>query len=72
MILIDYHWIQKVAIWMIAISIALLIMVLLGNELRNGAVRTFMNGSIQPSELAKLVTVLYLSVWLSNKKGDSS
>ncbi|HKZ43492.1 MAG TPA: putative peptidoglycan glycosyltransferase FtsW [Anaerolineales bacterium] len=68
MVLIDYHWIQKLAIWMIAISIAGLVAVLLGNELRNGAVRTFMNGSIQPSEFAKLVTILYLSVWLSNKK----
>ena len=68
LILIDYHLIQKAAIWMIAISIIGLVAVLLGNELRNGAVRTFMNGSIQPSEFAKLVTILYLSVWLSNKK----
>ncbi|HEX7974824.1 MAG TPA: FtsW/RodA/SpoVE family cell cycle protein, partial [Anaerolineales bacterium] len=45
-----------------------LILVLIVNEVRNGAVRTFLNGSIQPSELANIVTIIYLSVWLFSKR----
>ena len=50
------------------ITIALLIVVLINNEVRNNAVRTLLNGSIQPSELAKLATIIYLSVWLYSKR----
>ena len=31
------------------------------------AQRSFFNGSVQPSELAKFVTILYLAVWLNSK-----
>jgi cell division protein FtsW len=41
--------------------------VLFIDDVRNGAVRTIFNGSIQPSELAKLMIVIYLSVWLFSK-----
>jgi cell division protein FtsW len=44
--------------------------VLFAGEQRNGAVRSFFDGSIQPSELAKIVVVLYLSVWLYAKRED--
>jgi cell division protein FtsW len=46
----------------------MLIIVLIGNEVRHGAVRTLLQGSIQPSELAKLITVIYLAVWLYAKR----
>jgi cell division protein FtsW len=32
--------------------------------------RSILNGSVQPSELAKLVSVIYLSVWLYSKRKD--
>ncbi|MBI4772299.1 MAG: cell division protein FtsW, partial [Chloroflexi bacterium] len=32
-----------------------------------GAQRSFFNGSVQPSELAKFVTIIYLAVWLDSK-----
>jgi cell division protein FtsW len=49
-------------------TIGLLITVLFINELRLGASRTLYEGSYQPSELAKLVAVIYLSVWLYAKR----
>lgn len=64
---LDYHYFEKLAVPMIAISIISLIGVLVGNEIKNGAVRTFLNGSIQPSEFAKIAAIIYLSVWLYKK-----
>jgi cell division protein FtsW len=64
----DYHnWRRLIVPAMIA-TIVLLIAVLLMNEIRFGAKRTFFEGSIQPSELAKLVTIIYLAVWLYAKR----
>lgn len=68
LIFLDYHIWKKLAVPMIVITIVSLIFVFINNDLKNGAVRTFMNGSIQPSEFAKLATIIYLSVWLSIKK----
>ena len=64
----DYHLWRKLAVPLIAVTIIGLILVFVSNDLKNGAVRTFMNGSIQPSEFAKVATIIYLSVWLSIKK----
>jgi len=66
--MIDYHYYQKIAVPLIFFTIGSLIVVLVGNEVLLGAVRTFRNGSIQPSEFAKLATIIYLSVWLYRKK----
>lgn len=64
----DYHrWRRMVLLAMLGV-IALLVTVLIVNEIRLGASRTLLNGSYQPSELAKLVTVIYLSVWLYAKR----
>jgi cell division protein FtsW len=65
---IDYHIWQKIAVWLMAATLVLLIAVLINNDVRNNAVRTFFGGSVQPSELAKLATVIYLSVWLYSKR----
>ena len=51
-----------------AVTMILLVVVLLTNEIRFGAKRSIFDGSVQPSELAKLVAILYLSVWLYAKK----
>ena len=32
-----------------------------------GARRTFLNGSVQPSEIAKLAVVIYVSTWVASK-----
>jgi cell division protein FtsW len=64
----DYHhWRKLVVVAMLGI-IGLLITVLFINEIRLGASRTLYDGSYQPSEVAKLVTVIYLSVWLYAKR----
>jgi cell division protein FtsW len=66
--LMNYHFLKKLAVPAIAFTIVMLVVVLFINEVRNGAVRTLLEGSIQPSELAKLVTVIYLAVWLYAKR----
>ena len=65
---IDYHQWQRIALPLMGLTIAMLIAVLLIKDVRNGAVRTLFGGSIQPSEMAKLATILYLSVWLYSKR----
>lgn len=46
--------------------LALLGVVFFGSE-RFGATRTFLNGSVQPSEPAKIVIIIYVSAWLTSK-----
>jgi cell division protein FtsW len=65
---IDYHLWQRYALPLMVATIILLITVLLIKDVRNGAVRTLFGGSIQPSEMAKLAMVIYLSVWLYSKR----
>jgi cell division protein FtsW len=67
---VDYHIFKdsRILLTIMGLTVALLIIVLFIREVRLGAVRTLFQGSIQPSELAKMVTVLYLSVWLYTKR----
>jgi cell division protein FtsW len=64
----DYHHWRKLVVPVMAVTIILLITVLLMNGIRFGAKRAILGGSVQPSELAKLVSILYLSVWLYAKR----
>lgn len=66
--LFDYHNWRKVVVPAMLSTIGLLITVLFINEIRLGASRTLYEGSYQPSEIAKLVAVIYLSVWLYAKR----
>ena len=66
--LFDYHHWRRLVVFAMLGTIGLLITVLFINEIRLGASRTLLNGSYQPSELAKLVAVIYLSVWLYAKR----
>jgi cell division protein FtsW len=68
--LFDYHHWRKLAVLAMLGTIGLLVTVLFINEIRFGASRTLFEGSYQPSELAKLVAVIYLSVWLYAKRGS--
>lgn len=65
---LDYHRWKKYALTAMALTIAALILVLLLNEVKFGAVRTMIGGSLQPSELAKVATIVYLSVWMDSKR----
>jgi cell division protein FtsW len=64
----DYHRWRKWVIPAMGLTIILLVAVLLANEILLGASRYLFNGSFQPSELAKVITILYLSVWLYAKR----
>jgi len=66
--LLDYHQWRRLAVFAILSTIGLLVSVLFINEIRLGASRTLFEGSYQPSEIAKLVAVIYLSVWLYAKR----
>jgi cell division protein FtsW len=66
--LFDYHNWRKIVVFAMLGTIGLLITVLFVNELRLGASRSLFEGSYQPSEVAKLIAVIYLSVWLYAKR----
>jgi cell division protein FtsW len=65
---IDYRRWKKLVVLMMICMIALLLAVLIFGESRYGSKRTLFNGSIQPSELAKLAIIIYLSFWLYSKQ----
>ena len=64
----DYHHWRKMVIVAMLGTIGLLAAVLFVNEMRLGAARSLYEGSYQPSEIAKLVAVIYLAVWLYAKR----
>ena len=65
----DYHHWRKFVVPAMAITILLLVTVLVFSEIRFGAKRNLCSeGSCQPSEAAKLVSILYLGVWLYSKR----
>ncbi len=66
--MIDYHRYQKIILLIMGGTIGLLVMVLIFGRGNSGPARGLFNGSMQPSELAKLVMVLYLSFWLYSKR----
>jgi len=72
MTFLSYHYWRQLAVPVMAITVALLIGVLIINETRLGAVRSLYFGRGQPSELAKLMTVIYLAVWLDAKRDQIS
>lgn len=64
----DYHYFRKLIVPAMALTILLLVAVLLVHEIRLGAKRAFFEGSVQPSELAKIISIIYLAVWLHAKR----
>jgi cell division protein FtsW len=65
----DYHRIKKFVIPMMMVTLVMLMLVIFYvNEVRLGARRGLFQGSIQPSELAKLVVIIYLAFWLHAKQ----
>jgi len=59
-------WLRRFALLLILITIGTLLAVLIinvGSEHR----RSFLGGSVQPSEMAKLALIIYLAVWMESK-----
>lgn len=64
----DYHRWRKLVVPAMAFTVLTLVVVLFMSEIRFNAKRAILAGSVQPSELAKLVSILYLAVWLYAKR----
>ncbi len=64
---VPYRTWERWSVVLMAVALlALMTVVIFGSE-RIGAIRTFFNGSVQPSEPAKIIIVMYISAWLSSK-----
>jgi len=64
----DYHHWRRLAVPAMLVTILGLTAVLVTSEIRLGAARSLFEGSYQPSELAKIVMIIYLAVWLHSKR----
>jgi len=62
-----YRWWKPLSVGMMAVTLLALVGVLIFGSTTFNAQRSFFNGSVQPSELAKFATILYLAVWLDSK-----
>src|SRR5262245_50737681 len=58
--LFDYHRWSRVVVFAMLGTIGLLVTVLFINEIRLGASRSLYEGSYQPSEVAKLISIIYI------------
>ncbi len=65
----DYHILRYLSLPLIVVTIVLLVFLLFFGQVDYGAARALSQGSYQPSELAKLATILYIAHWL-HSKGD--
>jgi cell division protein FtsW len=65
---IDYHRLRRLIIIGGIATWLLLLVVLIIGDTRWNAARTILSGSVQPSELAKPVLIIYLAFWLSSKQ----
>ncbi len=66
---LDYHIWRRLALPIMGLSVLLLMAVLLVGRSMAAAASWFREGSIQPSESAKLAFVIYIAAWLASK-GD--
>ena len=65
----DYHALRIISVPLIVVTSVLLVFLLFFGQVDYGAARALSQGSYQPSELAKLATILYIAHWL-HSKGD--
>jgi cell division protein FtsW len=64
----NYHWLRRLTVLIMIGTLAMLGAVALIGDTTLGSNRSIFSGSIRPSELAKLVTIIYMSVWLYAKR----
>jgi cell division protein FtsW len=69
---IHYHFYRRYAVPMMALAAIALLAVLVIGEVRYGSARALSGGSYMPGELAKVITIIYLSVWLYAKRAELS
>ncbi len=67
MMSIDYHTWRRFSVPLMAGTLLLLALLLIVGQERFGAVRALFGGSVQPSELSKLIIIIYVAHWLSSK-----
>lgn len=67
MMSIDYHIWRRFSVSLMGGTLLLLILLLIVGQERFGSVRTLFEGSVQPSELCKLIIIIYVADWLSSK-----
>lgn len=67
---VDYHVLRRLAYPVFALVIALLIAVHFAGGTLGGSQRWLSEGSVQPSEFAKLAVVLFAAAWLPMKGDD--
>jgi cell division protein FtsW len=65
----DYHTLRRISVPFLGLTLLGLVVILFSGDLIFGARRGLIDGSYQPSEVAKLATILYIAHWLSSK-GD--
>ncbi len=63
-----YHRWRYLALLLMLVTLGALVWVLLFGANTFNAQRSFFRGSVQPSELAKFATIIYLAVWLDSKR----
>lgn len=64
---INYHLFQRLTVLMMIFTLGALAAVAIIGDTTLGSNRSIFSGSIRPSELAKLVVIIYVSVWLNSK-----
>lgn len=64
---VEYHVWQRFAVPLMVVNLGLLVLVLVIGQVHFGAQRWLFNGSVQPSELSKLIIMIYIAAWLSSK-----
>jgi cell division protein FtsW len=69
---IPYTFWRRVSIVLMVGTIAVLAALLALASVNNGARRWLSEGSFQPSEVAKLVTIIYVGHWLNSRKSQLS
>ncbi len=68
MLFFDYHKFTRYSIYMVAFTLLALVIVLIVRDDSSNVTRGLFQGSVQPSEFAKLVIIIYLAVWLHSKR----
>ncbi|MCB8944702.1 MAG: cell division protein FtsW [Ardenticatenaceae bacterium] len=63
----DYHALRRISVPFLGLTLLGLLGILFFGERIFGAQRGIFEGSYQPSEVAKVATILYISHWLSTK-----
>lgn len=63
----DYQVLRRGSVIVMLLTLGMLLFVLLFGEAIFGARRGLYGGSFQPSEIAKIATILYIAHWISSK-----